>query len=146
MYDEDDSEPADDADQVVEKKPQLYAPSSGFDFGDSFGDLSVDFDAPVAAAAEANPGPGTAKQRAQIRPCGVQGLDCLPACDPGRQGLMDVLQLDKPSIEALVDELITSGYRLDCPVNCATPCSNARKAGHAAIRWLNVRCWKYSAY
>lgn len=115
VYDEDDSEPADDADQVAEKKPQLYAPSSDFDFGDSFGDLSVDFDAPVAAAAEANQAPELQSNEHKFARAVFKDWIAYLRAIPGRQGLMDVLQLDKPSIEALVDELITSGYRLDLP-------------------------------
>ena len=109
--DDNEAQPGDHA-QDGAKQSIVYASSNEFDFGDAFGDLSVDFDAPPSAPTAAPNAPALQSNEHKFARAVFRNWVTYLRAVPEREGLMRALELDKESIEALVQELILSGDRL----------------------------------
>jgi hypothetical protein len=99
-------------DETPEQPPaaaSLYGDSSGFDFSDSFSDAFDDAPPPAATAAKAPELEGNEHRFAKaVLKAWISHLRELP----NRQNLLNLLGLPKPVVEAVVDEIISAGYRL----------------------------------
>ena len=113
VYEEDtDAAPGDTA-QDGTQQSIVYASSNEFDFGDDFGDLSLNFDAPPSASSPApTAAPALQSNEHKFARAVFRNWVTYLRAVPERDGLMRALELDKASIEALIQELIVSGDRL----------------------------------
>ena len=112
VYEEDSVSETGDTAQDSARQSIVYASSNEFDFGDDFGDLSVDFDAPASAPLPASKAPELQSNEHKFARAVFRNWVKYLRAVPEREGLMRALELDKTSIEALVQELILSGDRL----------------------------------
>jgi hypothetical protein len=99
-------------DETPEQPPaaaSLYGDSSSFDFSDSFSDAFDDAPPPAATATKGPELEGNEHRFAKaVLKAWISHLRELP----NRQNLLNLLGLPKPVVEAVVDEIISAGYRL----------------------------------
>ncbi|AKA21637.1 putative virulence factor [Pseudomonas chlororaphis] len=113
VYDSDEAEAASDEPAAPAASPSLYGDEGGFDFGDLGDDLGPDSSpASPAAATQAPEAQGNEHRFAKAAfTAWIAHLRDLPS----RQSLLTLLGLEKSLVEAVVDELVTAGYRQDLP-------------------------------
>lgn len=111
----DDAEPAETSEaEAITQPASLYGNSGGFDFGDFGGDFGADESTPASTG---QPAVAPELQSSEHRFAKAVFKDWIAHLRDlaNRQNLLNLLGLNKQAIEAVVDELITAGYRHDLP-------------------------------
>jgi hypothetical protein len=113
VYDGDESSPSEDA-QEVAPSASLYGNSGGFDFGDFSAAFDADDSAP-SLSSEAAVAPELQSSEHRFAKAVFRAWIAHLRDLANQQNLLNLLGLSKQAIEAVADELVTAGYRLDLP-------------------------------
>ncbi|OLF51170.1 putative virulence factor [Pseudomonas chlororaphis] len=112
VYESDEAETASDEAAAPAASPSLYGDEGGFDFADLGDDLA---DSSPASPASATKAPEAQSNEHRFAKAAFTAWIAHLRDLPTRQSLLNLLGLEKSLIEAVVDELVTAGYRQDLP-------------------------------